>query len=305
MIIKMTQNIMEANLVTHSGTFHADEVMATVILGKLFDKITVCRVNQVPDKMKKGTIVYDIGGGCFDHHQIGGNGRRENGVSYAASGLIWHKYGGMVLRKYGDCYGVWKKIDKVLIQGIDAVDNGTMPSVDYPAYSMGISQIISGFNPCWDSAESSDEAFVHAVLFAETIFDNVLKNALSRAKARAIVEEAINKTEGHILVLDQYVTWKEAIYSPWCEKAKNIWFVVFPSNRCGYNWHGVSKEFSNFELRVPVPDKWKGLCDEELQEVSGVKTAVFCHKDGFVGGAKKLEDAIKMVNIAIKEYESK
>jgi len=305
MKIKMTENIFEANLVTHSGTFHADEVMATVILGKVFDEVTVCRVTKVPDKLKRGTIVYDIGGGWYDHHQIGGNGRRENGVPYAAAGLIWNKYGAQVLRKYGDTYGVWKKIDRALIQGIDAVDNGTMPSVDYPAYVMGISQIISGFNPCWDSSESSDEAFGKAVLFAETIFDNVLKNTLSRAKARAIVEEAINKTEGHILVLNEFVTWKEAICSPRCENANNIWFVVFPSNRGGYNWHGVSKEFGEFELRVPVPKEWKGLYAEELQKVTGIKTAMFCHRDGFVGGAETLEDTIKMVNLAIEAHENK
>ena len=305
MKIKMTENIFEANLVTHAGTFHADEVMATVILGKVFHEITVCRTTKVPDKLKRGTIVYDIGGGCYDHHQIGGNGRRENGVPFAAAGLIWGKFGSKVLAKYGNPSGVWKKIDRALIQGIDAVDNGTMPAVDYPAYTMGISQIISGFNPCWDSNESSDEAFVKAVLFAETIFDNVLKSTISRVKARTIVEEEINKTEGHILVLDRFVTWKEAICSPWCENAKNIWFVVFPSNRDGYNWHGVSKEYGEFELRVPVPKEWRGLYAEELQEVTGVETASFCHRDGFVGGAETLEDTIKMVELAIKAYENK
>lgn len=305
MKIKITKNISEANLVTHAGIFHADEVMATVILGKAFDDVTVCRVTKVPDKLKIGTIVYDIGGGWYDHHQIGGNGQRENGVPYAAAGLIWNKYGARVLRKYSDTYGVWKKIDKALIQGIDAVDNGTMPSVDYPAYVMGISQIISGFNPCWDAEESSDEAFVKAVLFAEIIFDNVLKHAISRVKAKSIVEEAINKTQGHILVLDEFVAWKETIYAPWCENANNIWFVVFPSNRGGYNWHGVCKEYTSFELRVSVPEEWKGLCDEELQIVSGVKTASFCHRDGFVGGAETLEDTIKMVNIAIEAHENK
>lgn len=305
MKIKMTENIFEANLVTHAGRFHADEVMATVILGKFFDEITVCRVIKLPDKLKKGTIIYDIGGGCYDHHQIGGNGRRQNGVPYAAAGLIWNRYGGKLLEKYGDTYGVWKKIDRVLIQGIDAVDNGTMPSVDYPAYTMGISQIISSFNPCWDSDESSDEAFVKAVLFSETIFDNVLKNAISRAKARVIVEEAINKTKGHILILDEFITWKEAICLPWCQNASNIWFVVFPSNRGGYNWHGVPTEFAGFELKVPVPKEWNGLSDEELQKVTGVKTASFCHKDGFVGGAETLEDTLKMVELAIKAYKNK
>ena len=33
--IKITKNIDEANLMTHSGTFHADEIFGTIILSKI------------------------------------------------------------------------------------------------------------------------------------------------------------------------------------------------------------------------------------------------------------------------------
>ena len=44
-------------------------------------------------------LVYDIGGGEFDHHQAGGNGQRDNGVKYASCGLIWKSYGKKYLEK--------------------------------------------------------------------------------------------------------------------------------------------------------------------------------------------------------------
>ena len=47
-MIKMTNDFKKANLITHGGVFHADDVMATVILEKIFGCVTVCRVNEIP-----------------------------------------------------------------------------------------------------------------------------------------------------------------------------------------------------------------------------------------------------------------
>ena len=89
-MIRTTNSIQKANLITHGGVFHADDVMATVILEKVFGDVTVCRVLEVPEKLNSNVIVYDIGGGKWDHHQKGGNGARKNGskigVPYAAAG---------------------------------------------------------------------------------------------------------------------------------------------------------------------------------------------------------------------------
>lgn len=100
--ITLTNDIATANLITHGGIFHADEIFATVILAKANpDKeLRLCRTFNV-DNAQAGAIVYDIGGGRFDHHQRGGNGCRENGVPFAAAGLIWQEYGMAALEKSG------------------------------------------------------------------------------------------------------------------------------------------------------------------------------------------------------------
>ena len=298
--IKVVKVVAEANAVTHGGLFHADEVMATVILSKVFDQLRVCRTFKVPEDISEDVVVYDIGFGELDHHQKGGNGARENEVPYAACGLVWRKYGMQVCANTINPEKVWDIIDRTLIQGIDATDNGAMPRVDYPTQTMTISAIVSGFNPNWDSNDDPDSCFMKAVALAEQVFDNSFERAKGLVKADAIVEEAIGKSEGHIMVLDQFVPWDMPIFNSENEKAADIQFVVFPSNRGGYNWQCVPDAPGSFGQRKPVPESWRGLRGEELQKETGVATASFCHPVGFIGGADTLEDAIALARLAIQ-----
>lgn len=299
-MIKTTKNVEQATAITHGGTFHSDDVLATVILSKVLGDITVLRTFKVPENLDENVIIFDIGFGKFDHHQKGGNGARENGVPYAAVGLIWKKFGSKIVADTCNPDLVWNLIDRDLIQGVDATDNGVMPTADYPAQVMHFSKIISGFNPRWDYTEDSDDAFLKAVAFAEIVFDNTLANAISKAKAQKIVDEAIEKSEGHIMVLDQFVPWQEFIFSSENKKATEVQFVVFPSNRGGFNWQCVPDTLGGYGQRKSVPTEWKGLRMEELQSVTGVKTASFCHPAGFIGGADTLEDALTLAKIAVE-----
>ena len=299
-MINITKNITEATAITHGGTFHADEIMATVILEKVYGDITVCRTFRVPEDLKEDVIVYDIGFGAFDHHQKGGNGARENGVPYAACGLIWKEFGSQIVANTCNPELVWNLIDRDLIQGIDAGDNGAMPKADYPAQAMSFSAVISGFNPNWDSNEDPDEAFAKAVELAEVVFDNTLASTIAKAKAEQIVEEAIEKAEEHIMVLNQFVPWQEYIFSSTSPKADEIQFVVFPSNRGGYNWQCVPDGLGSFGQRKSVPEEWKGLRDDDIQKVTGIDTATFCHPAGFIGGAETFADAYALAKKAVE-----
>lgn len=300
MSIKTTKNQELANVVTHGGLFHADEVLATVILSKVLEDITVLRTFKVPEGLSDDVIVYDIGFGRFDHHQKGGNGARENGVPYASVGLIWKEYGHQIVENTANPELVWELIDRDLIQGVDATDNGAMPKPESELSNMSFSNIISGFNPTWDSNEDSDEAFIKAVEFAETVFENTLKNATAKAKAQKIVEEAIEKSQEHIMVLEQFVPWQEFVFSSENAKASEVQFVVFSSNRGGYNWQCVPDMLGGFGQRKTVPSEWRGLSGENLQKVTGVPTANFCHAAGFLGSAETFEDAYALAKLAVE-----
>ena len=300
MRIKTTKTMEQATVVTHGGVFHADEVLATVILSKVLGDITVLRTSKVPEGLADDVIVYDIGFGRFDHHQKGGNGARENGVPYAAVGLIWKEYGHKLVEDTVNPELVWSLIDRDLIQGVDATDNGAMPKSGSIAHNMSFSNIISSFNPTWDSNEDSDEAFIKAVEFAETVFENTLKNATAKTKAQKIVEEAIEKSQEHIMVLEQFVPWQEFVFSSENAKAAEVQFVVFPSNRGGYNWQCVPDALGGFGQRKPVPSEWKGLSGEKLQKVTGITTATFCHPAGFLGSAETFKDAYALAKLAVE-----
>ena len=298
--IEMVKVAEQANAITHGGIFHADEVMATVILAKVMEGLKVCRTFKVPEELSEDVVVYDIGYGELDHHQKGGNGARENEVPYAACGLVWKKFGMQVVADTVNPEKVWGIIDRMLIQGIDATDNGTMPRVDYVTQTMTISAIISSFNPNWDSDADPDEAFIKAVALAEQVFDNCLERAKGLVKADFIVEQAIEKSEGHIMILDQFVPWDNPLLNSQNAKAADIQFVVFPSNRGGYNWQCVPDALGSFGQRKQVPESWRGLRTEELQKETGVATASFCHPAGFIGGADTLADAIALAKLAIE-----
>ena len=79
-----------ANGFTHAGTFHADDVFATALLQILRPDIKITRGFVVPDDFDG--IVYDVGGGMFDHHSEPRE-CRPNGVPYAAFGLLWRVLG--------------------------------------------------------------------------------------------------------------------------------------------------------------------------------------------------------------------
>lgn len=300
MSINITKNIREANCITHAGTFHADEIFATLILSKIKENITIIRMQNIGEEEKqnleKNVIVYDIGGGKFDHHQKGGNGQRQNRVKYAACGLIWNEYGRQLLQKYevDEIEYTWDYIDKNLIQFIDANDNGQLPKLETGYRNMHLSYIVSLFNPKWDEEKDSDINFMKALDLCKNIFDEFLHDSISKIKAKKFVDEAIRKSNNGILVLDEFMPWKEFLLESKDEKAKKINFAVFPSARGGYNVYAAPLEKGSFENRKTLPLEWRGLVDKDLQEVTGVKTARFCHNAGFICSTENKEDAIKL-----------
>lgn len=47
--------------------------------------------------------------------------------------------------------------------------------------------------------------------------------------------------------------------------------------------------------------QWRGVRDEMLENVSGIKGTIFCHSSGFIGGNKTKEGALEM---AIKSLQA-
>ena len=83
-------------IVTHNDRFHADDVCTMAILRIYFgEKITEVIRTRNEQIIQSADIVFDVGHiynpdtNRFDHHQTEGAGKRDNGIPYAACGLVW------------------------------------------------------------------------------------------------------------------------------------------------------------------------------------------------------------------------
>lgn len=322
MVIRTSVFYSNAALVTHSGTFHADDVLSTVILSKyLGGTITVERIGNFSESTerelrrreamrKHPVIVYDIGGGKYDHHQEGGNGTRENGIPYSSVGLVWRDFGINLLSKTFPNNSDWVNnyilnfVDQNLIQGIDAYDNNILPTLDFPAQPMNFSEIIQNFNPRWDNqSEDSDAAFLQAVSCAEVIFDKFIQTALSKATTQEMVESSINSATNGIMVFDQSIgleEWEEAFFSSINKKANEIMYAVIPVCKTEYRVWCVPENLHSQNPRKPFPDLWK-KASIMLKDYIQIPDALYCHSSGALAAVKSLESAISLANLAMKE----
>jgi len=302
-------------IITHNGSFHADDVfsVATVkmwlektspkkIFGK--NKIKVIRTRD-PKIIATGDIVVDIGGEydpvkkIFDHHQIGGAGKRNNGIPYAAFGLVWKKYG-------NDLCGsqiVTNDLDTRIVQPIDATDNAVnLCQLVYPnVQPYFLSSLIGVYNfvSKKNKGESLDSNFLQAVAFAEDIIKREIEMSLLGLEKKQYVEEAYQKAEDkRIVILD-----KDVCFNSWgfvLSGHPEPLFVVKP-DRGSENWRvkTVRGSLSSFESRKDLPQKWAGKAGKELTEETGVEGSIFCHNKRFVIVADTKEGAIQLARLAV------
>lgn len=303
MKLRITKKLNEANLVTHSGTFHPDDVFSTMFLANIIDDPVVARVSDTVG-VNSNAIIYDIGYGEFDHHGPDALYRNKD-LKYSSFGLLWKRYG----LEYLDSINVispsemFKVIDEKLVMQIDGIDNGVFPKVDAPYKLMDLDKVIDLFNKNWDDNTDNDDNFMLAVEVAKKIFDRIIIRENALLKANKLVEEEIDNVKDNILILKEYMPYKDAIFNSSKEHAKDVKIVITPSNRGGYNIKPMTVSLESKELVVHFNKDFLGLHNEELANVSGIKTARFVHSQGFIACAETLDDAILLAKMALNNKE--
>jgi len=286
---------------THSGKFHADDVMATAILRLLLGDIKVTRTRD-ENILRELDFVYDISLGEFDHHQLDKE-IRENNIPYAACGLVWREFGPRVIQKFNpqfeehDILTIFDYVDKNLVQGIDATDNGMDIKSEIKVTS--ISDIIQSFNPTWDSSYSKDEAFEESVLYATEVLKRIISRQVSVIKARIIVNEAFqDRTINEIMVLKTGCPWLQQLLK--IDVHNEVLFVISPDdNQTEYKIQAVKKTPDTFEARKDLLESIRGKSSEEINSIIKIDDAIFCHKAGFIASAKSMESALKIAKLSI------
>jgi uncharacterized UPF0160 family protein len=299
-MVRVVNNINEANCVTHAGTMHADEVFATAFLDLYLEDVRVFRTTKIDGDITD-KLVYDIGRGKFDHHQLDAE-KRENGITYSSLGLLWREYGRDFLNKYNfsNIEEVFLGIDKDLIEGIDADDNGFFPKIESNYKVKNLPNIIKIFNPSLDSGENEKDQFLKAVKLAKMIFEEEVFYINGKVISDKKVTDVINNSDvskGY-LYLEEYAPFEDAIMNhPLGDK---ILFVAYPSNRGGYAIKTVGKSSEDRTSRKLFPEEWAGLQGAELEEVSGIPGLNFCHTGRFIVNCASFDTMKKVLDVVCK-----
>ncbi|OCJ15281.1 metal-dependent hydrolase [Rhizobium sp. AC44/96] len=296
-------------LVTHSGGFHADELLSSVILTRLFPQARLVR-SRAPEWITAGAdrIIYDVGGGydaaaqIFDHHQRGAP-LREDGQPYSSFGLIWKHYGRDYLAASNlpeaDIEAVHAGFDAGFVLPIDLVDNGAL-SPSGPLAALTLPALLETLKPAFDETDpdADDRAFHAALAVARSFVEASIGKRAAKLRAEALVLRAIEETgEGRVLELPMGMPFRPAIVKA---GADHLLFVVHPRDK---DWclTGIRRGDEGFELRADLPAAWAGLTNGDLEAVCGVAGASFCHNGRFIAAAKTREAALAMAELAVTE----
>jgi len=298
-------------LVTHSGGFHADELLSSVILTRLFPQARIVR-SRAPDWISPGAdrIIYDVGGqydpatGIFDHHQRGAP-MREDGQPYSSFGLIWKHFGRDYLAASGvpeaHVADIYASFDASFVLPVDLVDNGALsPSVAGVLGGLTLPVLLETLKPVFDETdpEADDRAFHHALAIARAFVEARIEKSAAKLRAEALVHQAIvDAGEGRILELPMGMPFRPAVVKA---GADQLLFVVHPRDK---DWclTTIRRADEGFEVRANLPAAWAGLTNGDLEAASGVKGASFCHNGRFVAAARTREAALAMAELAVNE----
>ena len=185
------------HLVTHNGGFHADELLSSVILTRLYPQAEA---------------------GIFDHHQRP-NPVREDEQPYSSFGLIWKHYGLDYLRALAipevDLEDIHASFEQSFVLPIDLMDNGAMnPSVAGPLTPLTLSILLESLKPVFDnrSSDADDKAFSADLPIARTFVEASITKKAAKRRAGAMVTKAINDAgTSHILELPMGMPFRSAI----------------------------------------------------------------------------------------------
>ncbi len=286
--------ILQRSVGVHDGSFHADEVTASALL-LLFDVVDRNKIvrSRDPKELSHCEFVCDVGGiydpslKRFDHHQDSYNG------PLSSAGMI-------LLYLFEE-----KKIDeelfiflkRALIDGVDQIDIG---EYEPPLGLCTFSAVIANFMPASYHADSIhiERAFFEALDFVLEHLRRLLVRFEYIRKCKDVVEVEMKKNHS-FLIFDEAMPWLEPFFNLGGEHHP-AQFVIMPS-REHWKLRGIPPSLDHrMQVRRPLPKQWAGLFDEELQKVTGIKGAIFCHKGQFISVWETKEDALLALKLVLE-----
>ena len=302
-------------ILTHSGSFHGDDLFAYAVLRRLFPEAALLRTRDEKIIAAAGdeTLVFDIGGafdparGRFDHHQPD-KPRRGDGLPYSSFGLVWASYGrARIAAELGgdlspeEIEDIHSAIDGGLVRDIDAVDNGApMPDQDGVMHPLTLPWLLMDFRPDFDddTPGAMDAAFVEAAAVAEAFLGKRIRRAASELRAEDAVATAIaQRTDPRWVELPRGMPWHGPLLD---SGADEILFVVNPAPG-EWQLNVVNIAEHSFIARKSLPEDWAGLRGSRMETASGVEGAVFCHSGRFIATADSRDAVLALLEKALAD----
>jgi uncharacterized UPF0160 family protein len=317
-------------LATHSGTFHADDCIAYVILtGALGlgadDGTHVLLRTRERAALEAADIVWDVGGTAdesrwrFDHHQPGAP-KAPNGDPLSSAGLVWRAdnlgnglslgqlYVRNILAKSGfdDVAGemvarIAENVRYKFVRHVDLVDNGVERTAPTDLTAM-----VDGFNSAWDEPSQSDPAAFEArqlagFLRASRMVAVALEQQVEKERGAAFAYQAVARawedcrsgSSGlypDLLELPRGMPWQRTAF----ELAMPILYVMSPEPDGRWKLQAMPAEKGSLRNRLDMPEAWRGLQDAALEKACGIPGAVFAHRSGHLAIAATREAALAM-----------
>ncbi|XP_075757714.1 LOW QUALITY PROTEIN: MYG1 exonuclease [Pelodiscus sinensis] len=319
---------------THGGTFHCDEALACYLLRLLprYRDAEIVRTRE-PQLLSQCDVVVDVGGEYdprkhrYDHHQRSFaqsmhclRPDKPWTTKLSSAGLVYLHFGSQILAGLLELQEddpvvqvLYDKLYENFVEEVDAIDNGIAQWEGEPRYAMttNLSARVAYLNPRWNDADQDTEAgFQKAMeLVGREFLDRLDYYHRSWLPARALVEETLEKRfevdpSGEILVFSQGgCPWKEHLFSLEAELGveKPIKFVLYADQGGQWRVQCVPTGPHTFQNRLPLPEEWRGVRDEALSQLSGIPGCVFVHANGFIGGNRTQEGALRMARRALAQ----
>jgi len=293
-----------------------------------------------PKLLDECDIVVDVGGVFdpvrmrFDHHQKSFDHSFNSLVpemrfvtKLSSAGLIYVHFGKEVIKHSlgiteknqdvsNDLVNIfYERIYERFIEEIDAGDNGIEQKDGKARFAITttLASRVAALNPAWnDEVKDETGSFYKAMELVGNEFMGKLKYLYkSWWPARDLVKEAITKRfevdpSGAIISFEfGGCPWKEHLFNLEKEfgidESSSIKYVIFPDD-ANKKWMiiCVPPSPNTFESRLPLPEPWRGVRDNDLSELLGLEGCIFCHATGFCGGHNTREGVLAMARKSLE-----
>ena len=325
--------VLIMKIITHSGPFHCDDVMACALLAAATDggRVEIKRTRDSniisppapPCGWRAAVVdvggVYDPANQQFDHHFLPPP-MREDGTKLASAGMVFE-----ALKSHWMQGGICPLLDNLttpainriddLVRKVDAADNGvkvegwSLSETVHKCNPVGVASTPENFDHRFgvlveifrlrlngSFLDKDQNSFVEAVTTHPTIVGWVSEHDAAMAASEDRIRHAFGQP-GSNLVLKEY---EVALFSVGAEAPAEKLYSIFPSPGGEWMVQQIPITPGAFEGRKPLPAAWAGKRGEDLDAVTGVEGGVFVHPGRFIGGHKTLEGALALADLAAR-----